>query len=261
MVPIFARRFRQFRKLMKLLPSRGFRRGLQFGVAAAVEHRTLLNGLPLATLLDVGANIGQFSLLARTLHPDVRIHAFEPLAQSADKFARLFGPDMLTSLHRCAIGPASVAGSMYVSGRADSSSLLPITEEQVRFAPGTGAVRTEQVAVRRLDEILRPADIARPALLKLDVQGYELSALHGCGRLLEAIDFVYVEVSFVALYLGQALADEIVEFLLTRGFSLAGANNPVFDGAGRCMQADFLFRRRAVPAANSISSIQAIESV
>jgi FkbM family methyltransferase len=216
-------------------------------VAASVEHLTLMKSIKLATLLDVGANVGQFSLLMRTLHPDVRIYAFEPLSQPARKFADLFRGDARTTLHRCAIGPESVANTtMYVSEENDSSSLLPVTEEQVRFAAGARTVGTEVVVVRRLDEIMNAADIVRPALLKLDVQGYELLALHGCGRLLDIVDFVYVEVSFITLYLGQALVDEVVRFLFAHQYSLSAVNNPVFDAAGRCLQADFLFGRRSV---------------
>jgi len=62
--------------------------------------------------------------------------------------------------------------------------------------------------------------IRDPALLKLDVQGFELSALQGCGRLLERFRYVYVEASFIELYVGQALATEVIGFLFSRGFNL-----------------------------------------
>ena len=239
-------RLRQLRKLMRLLPSGGFRRGLLHGVAASVEHLGLMRGIAPATLIDVGANVGQFSLLIRTLHPDVRIYAFEPLSRPAARFESLFHGDPRTTLRRCAIGPQTVTGmTMYVSEEDDSSSLLPVSDEQIRFAAGAKTVGTEAVTVARLDEILHPADIARPALLKLDVQGYELPALQGCGRLLDVVDFVYAEVSFMTLYHGQALADEVVRFLFANGFSFTAVNNPVFDAAGHCMQADFLFSHRS----------------
>jgi FkbM family methyltransferase len=238
-------RLRQLRKLIQLLPSRGFRRGLLHGVAASVEHLELMRSIAPATLIDVGANVGQFSLLMRTLHPETRIYAFEPLLGPAAKFEKLFHGDALTTLRRCAIGPRTVDGTiMYVSKDDDSSSLLKVSDEQIRFAAGAKTVGTEPVAVSRLDEILCAADIIRPALLKLDVQGYELLALQGCGQLLDVVDFVYAEVSFMTLYHGQALADEVVHLLFSKGFSLAAVNNPVFDGVGRCMQADFLFRSR-----------------
>ncbi len=246
MQALIRNRLRQLRKLMRLLPSHGFRRGLLHGVAASVEHLELMKGIAPATLIDVGANVGQFSLLMRTLHPDTRIYAFEPLSRPAAVFEKLFHGDAQTTLRRCAIGPRTVdQTAMNVSKDDDSSSLLPVSEEQVRFAAGAETVGTESVAVSRLDEILSAADIVRPALLKLDVQGYELLALQGCGQLLDVMDFIYAEVSFVTLYHGQALADEVVRLLFCKGFSLVAVNNPVFDSAGRCLQSDFLFSRRA----------------
>ena len=127
----------------------------------------------------------------------------------AHRFASLFAGDARTTLHRCAIGGGVRAqhDDGYVSHDDDSSSLLPVTDAQVHFAAGAKTVAAEQVEVRRLDEILNAADVVRPALLKLDVQGYELPALQGCGPLLDVMDFVYVEVSFMPLYAGQALVD------------------------------------------------------
>jgi len=93
-------RLRQLRKLMRLLPSRGFRRGLLHGVAASVEHLEVMRGIALSTLIDVDANVGQFSLLMRTLHPGTRIYAFEPLSRPAMKFESLFRGDAQTTLRR-----------------------------------------------------------------------------------------------------------------------------------------------------------------
>jgi hypothetical protein len=127
--------------------------------------------------------------------------------------------------------------TMYLHKNDDASSLLPHAK----------TVGTESVAVSRLDEILQADDIIRPSFLKIDVQGYELLALQGCGRLLDVMDFVYVEVSFMNRYQGQALADDVVRLLFANGFSLAAVNDPEFDGAGHCNQADFLFSRRPDP--------------
>ena len=234
---------RKFRKLLRLLPTRSYRRGLRFKVAASVEHQAIMRGVQIATLVDVGANVGQFSLLIRTLHPMARIFAFEPLSQAAGKFATLFDGDKLTSLHRFAVGEQSANTTMFVAKDDDSSSLLAATDDQVGYAAGARAVGTEPVEVRRLDEVLSAVDIVRPALLKLDVQGYELLALRSCGDLLRQFDQVYVEVSFITLYQGQSLAGEIVQFLFGHGFLITAVNNPVFDRMGRCLQADFLFRQ------------------
>jgi len=86
-------------------------------------------------------------------------------------------------------------------------------------------------------------DIQPPAFLKLDVQGFELEALRGCEDLLDRFACVYAECSFVEMYAGQALADEVIAWLRDRGFRLRGVHNMVYDRGGRAIQADFLFTR------------------
>jgi hypothetical protein len=81
-------------------------------------------------------------------------------------------------------------------------------------------------------------------LLKIDVQGAELSVLRGAEKTLESVDSIFVECSFVELYEGQALANEVIEFLAARGFSIAGVFGPAYDADGRCLQVDALFSRQ-----------------
>lgn len=102
-------------------------------------------------------------------------------------------------------------------------------------------VATETIQVSLLSQFLAPQDIESPALLKLDVQGYELEALKGCEDLLNRFTYVYVECSFVELYKGQALADEVIAWLRDRGFPLRGCYNMAYDWRGQAVQADFLF--------------------
>ncbi len=134
---------------------------------------------------------------------------------------------------------------MHISARDDPSSLLPIGTEQNRLFPGTAEVGTQRIRVGRLQEFVTVDDVSQPALLKLDVQGFELSALQGCEDLLGCFGWVYVECSFVELYEGQALADEVIAWLRERGFMLTGVYNMTYDAQGRAIQADFLFTRKS----------------
>jgi hypothetical protein len=144
-------------------------------------------------------------------------------------------------LHPIAIGPKRTTATIHISARDDSSSLLPISSLQNTLFPGTAERGTETIQVEPLSARLSEADIVSPALLKLDVQGYELKALEGCADLLSCFAYVYVECSFFELYVGQALADEVVEFLQDRGFRLRGIYNMTYDGDGKAVQADFFF--------------------
>lgn len=233
-------------KILQILRVPAWRRALLGQrVAAGVEHAGALRALPmLRTIVDVGANRGQFSLAARHFFPEAEITAFEPLAGPATTWRVVFADDARASLVGVALGPVSGDALLNVSGRDDSSSLLPITAEQEGLFPGTAQVGTEAVRVARLVDHLPVAEIQVPALLKIDVQGFELQVLAGCEDVLSRFDLIYAECSFIELYEGQALADEVIAWLRHRGFLLRGIYHVVYD-AGRAVQGDFLFARKA----------------
>ncbi|MGH9653684.1 MAG: FkbM family methyltransferase [Bryobacteraceae bacterium] len=208
-----------------------------------MEHTVALQDLRCRTVVDIGANRGQFSLLARELFPCAHIFGFEPLAGPARVYERVFAGDSLVKLHLGDIGSKAEERTMHVSARDDSSSLLPIGDEQARVFPGTHEVKTLAVQVVPLGSVLGETAMERPALLKLDVQGFELEALRGCERLLARFDHIYCECSFMEMHKGQSLADEVIAWLHERGFRLAGAYNMAYDAGGKSVQADFLFQR------------------
>ena len=212
----------QIQKLLRLSGNAEFRRGVRFGVGASVEHLGMMRSLDIATLVDIGANVGQFTLLTVALEPGVRVEAFEPLPGPAAVFRRLFAGNPRVTLHQVAIGPAESVATMNISRREDSSSLLPITALQTESFPGTERVGFEEVRVATLESQIEAERIREPALLKLDVQGYELEALRGCASMLHLIRYVYAELSFAELYEGQSMAHQVIAFLSQAGFTLAG---------------------------------------
>ena len=237
-----------FNKLIKLLrivflfDKRVFL-SLFYGVAASVEHKNLLSKMSCQSVVDIGANRGQFALIARYCFPDAYIFSFEPLPTPADVFRRVFKKDINIFLCEAAIGPIRDKIPMHVSAKDDSSSLLPITQLQSTIFPGTQEVGLVDVQVAPLNEFITESKIAQPALLKLDVQGFEYQALLGCESLLSTFDWVYCECSFVELYSGQVLASDLIAWLSTSGFKMTGVYNPSYDLQGATVQADLLFSR------------------
>jgi FkbM family methyltransferase len=232
------------KKLARILKSPYYRTRLfRHRVAAGVEHARVLSGLDCRTVVDIGANRGQFAMVARRCMPQARVISFEPLPTAAAKFRAVFTGDDRVTFHEVAIGPATGNATLHVSKRDDSSSLLPITATQVALFPGTAEADTANVRIAPLREFVTASDIRPPAFLKLDVQGFEMEALRGCEDLLDRFACVYAECSFVELYAGQALADEVIGWLRERGFKLRGVHNMDYDRGGRAIQADFLFGR------------------
>lgn len=233
------------RKLAAVLATPRWRRALlSQHVAAGVEHSVVLHQLgEVRTVLDIGANRGQFALAARHSFPAAQIVSFEPLPGPAMMYRAVFNGDALATLHEAAIGPVAGEAAIHLSARDDSSSLLPIAARQNALFPGTEEIGTQRIKVGRLVDYMNADAVNVPALLKLDVQGFELQALAGCEDLLARFTWVYVECSFVELYAGQAFADSVIAWLRQRGLPLRGVYNVSYDGSGRAIQADLLFGR------------------
>lgn len=206
-----------------------------------VEHIPVLKQLDVDGILDVGANRGQFTLACR-LALRAPIVAFEPIPQEAEVFQRVHGQTPGVRLIEAALGDHSGRARLHLSGRADSSSLLPIGARQEELFPETRAVGEIEVIVERLDRFQTHWPGCSRLLLKLDVQGFELQVLRGAPETLRNCAYVYAECSEVPLYDGQALRVEVASYLESHGFRAESRWNPHYR-AGELIQADYLFAR------------------
>jgi FkbM family methyltransferase len=237
----------RLKKLIEALVSwRPLKSLLMHGVLAGFEHKYVLS-MGFETIVDIGANKGQFALAARYFSPSAMIIAFEPLIGPATIFRKIFAGDMRVSLHCVAISDECGTLKMHVSKREDSSSLLPISAAQERLYPGTGEASTLDVDVGPLSTYVSKFDIRGKSLLKLDVQGYEYQVLMGCYDLINKFSYVYCEASFVELYINQKLAKDVIKWMEVNGFFLAGAYNFSYSKkSGQSIQADLLFKRQDI---------------
>lgn len=238
---------KRIKKLIATLASWRLIKALLFNrVLAGSEHHYVLN-LKFKTIVDIGANRGQFALAARQYCPDAMIIAFEPLIKPAVVFNRLFAGDQAVKLHNVAISEEEGSLEMHVSKRDDSSSLLPIAQAQSDLYPGTEEVSTHDVNVGPLHKYIATSEISGMALLKIDVQGYEYQVLVGCHDLINKFSYVYCEASFIELYSNQKLAKDVIEWMEGNGFFLAGAYNFSYSKKnGQAIQADLLFKRQDI---------------
>ena len=215
---------------------------IRHGIAAGIEHYSLVQYLAPGTLIDAGANKGQFSLLVRKLFPKTRIIAFEPLPKAADRYERLFRDDKHTTLHRLALDVNSGERTFYVADRGDSSSLFrPIRGLRVAF----GSTLSHEISVQtvRLDKMIDPKDLSTPVLLKIDVQGAEQQVIQSASHLLDYIDHIYVEILFAELYDGQSRVNNVFRELDTKGYRMRGVFNQVITSEYNATCADVLFTR------------------
>lgn len=134
---------------------------------------------PGATVYDVGANIGFYSLLAaRLAGPGGHVHAFEPVPASARAVERnAILNDMATiTVHEAAVGATEGEGTLLVVGEASWSHLA---------STGRHADTRAERPVRLVSiDGLVAAGLPAPAVAKVDVEGAELEVLEGMERTL-----------------------------------------------------------------------------
>jgi FkbM family methyltransferase len=173
------------------------------------------------TVLDVGANIGQFARAAWETWPLARIVAFEPLPEAAAVLRKTLDPAGGHRVDEVALGDFDGTVPFHSHHYHLSSSVLPSTDvarRRYRWAEESGSF---EVRIRRLDSLLDELSIVRPVLLKIDVQGFELHVLRGAEKTLALVDAVVVEQSFDESYEGQPTFAEVYEHLAGRGWRLA----------------------------------------
>jgi len=139
------------------------------------------------TVVDVGANIGVFSLWAASLIGSAgRIVSVEPTPVAFDYLQQNLGRlDIPIEMVRSACGDESgVLTLHYPPGRLSVASAEPRPDRTVSV----------DVPVERLSSIARDAGLDRVDFLKVDVEGLELEVLRGASDLLPVVGRLAMEV-------------------------------------------------------------------
>jgi FkbM family methyltransferase len=223
------------------------RRGLEL-VADPFGRRLvrMIHSRGIDTVIDGGANVGQFGQLLRSAGFAGRIYSVEPLSAAYAALAATAADDPRWTAERAAFSDAEGTLTINVSGNSVSSSALPMLDAHSSAAPESTYVGTESVRTVTVDAFVdrHGIDPAR-TLLKLDVQGYERQALEGAAGILPAVGVIETELSLRTLYDGQALIDDVLAYLRDRGFALHALTPVLRDPrTGEYLQFDGLLTRR-----------------
>lgn len=144
-----------------------------------LETRVISAALrPGDVFVDVGANIGFFSLLAaRLIGESGTVHAVEATPSTADLLDANIARNRIATIrvHRCAAGDRQASARMMVRDGGNIGSNYLALGDGAAGDPGA------TIPVRRLDQLLAGERIR---LIKLDIEGAEAMALRGAGDLL-----------------------------------------------------------------------------
>ncbi len=175
------------------------------------------------TVIDIGADIGQFAKEAREKIPQAQIYSFEPLSQTYKDLVRNMSEDTQWKSFNYGLGSQNQEMKITLNPHSPSSSLLEKSEFMEKVFPHTQGGSIETIKVRTLDSMAQDIKIEGPLLVKLDVQGYESEVIKGGVQIISKARVILIETSFFALYKQQPLFDDIYNTLRSLGFSYHGS--------------------------------------
>lgn len=194
----------------------------------------------LRCIVDVGANVGEWSAAVLELVSPAKLIVIEPGPAMFAQLREKFGGKSGIELHNVAIGEANGTTTLRVTRDSTGASLLSPREEMKELIGSNWTVENEvECPIRTLDGLL--AAVSEVSLLKIDVQGYEKEALAGATATLAKTKFLLIELNYMPQYEGGSWFGEIHE-LLTRkhGFVLVDATKPLRLN-GRASMSDALY--------------------
>jgi len=173
---------------------------------------------PVGTILDVGANVGNFAEAVAKRFPKTPIHAFEPLPGCFARLKSVAEKHPVIQPHPFAIGSEAGETEFHENDSAASSSLLEMTDRHRELWPKTANDHLTRVQVKTLDGFAKETPIKGPVFVKVDVQGFEMHVFRGGTDVLRDVAVIMAEVLFEPLYENQTDFLELQNFLAEHGF-------------------------------------------
>jgi FkbM family methyltransferase len=170
-----------------------------------------------SVILDVGANVGIFSLAALSATPRAQVHAFEPtphLARHLQETTTLNSLEGHLHVHPVALSDHSGWGHLVnCDGGGDNGGMNFLVS-----APRNEG-DSRPVETTTLDAVVERERISQIDLMKIDVQGHEAAVLRGARACLEKkqIKSILIELNW-GTDPSSCVATESIEILSSYGF-------------------------------------------
>lgn len=168
------------------------------------------NGFQPDFIIDVGAYHGEWSLAMRNIYPQSSLLMIEAQPSKKPVLEEVVrNANGKISYALCLLGEENKPGVPFYVHETVSSVL---SETEKRDQPFV------ELPMRKLDDVVMEQNSGFPAMIKLDVQGYELEVLKGAAQCLQHAEVVLMEVSLIEINKGAPLLDEVVAFMKAHHF-------------------------------------------
>jgi FkbM family methyltransferase len=213
-----------------------------------VQMGKWLSQLNIKTIIDVGANEGQFAMGISKVLPEAHIISFEPISSVfATLQANVKGLNV--TAHNYALSDADGTAEINISQNLVSSSILNMEDLHKNLYPQSSYVSKETITLKTLDGMINLAECKPNILLKIDVQGYENKVIGGGHNVIKNVAAVIIEFSYQPVYEGQWLFEETYDYFTSNGFKFLGFADQVLAKQSQLpLYGDAIFVKRELAA-------------
>ena len=202
---------------------------------------------PIRSIIDVGANSGQFAKAITGFFPEAEIYCVEPLQDVYNQLACwAIKQNGKVKTFNFALGDSKGISEIILhTDHNYSSSLLRTTNYAKSIYPKMKRQSPLAVNVTTLDLLVN--DLSTPLvgdiLIKLDVQGYEDRVIRGGMDTFRKARACILEINLDHLYEYQADFQDLIHLLYSLGYRYMGNLDQTYAGDGHVIFIDSVFIR------------------
>ena len=195
-----------------------------------------------SSVIDVGANVGQFGLDIRRYGFQGQIVSYEPVNETFELLTQTIRRHQPWKAIQLGLGAEESERLINISGNDGlSSSLLEMGSLHLENFPKSATVSQQKISISTIDNQLESLGILpQDIMLKLDVQGLEAEVLKGASKSLSKIPLCYLEVSIIPLYEGEISFLPILIELSKFGHEVIDVFRGIKASNGQLLQLDIL---------------------
>lgn len=170
-------------------------------------------------VLDIGGNIGQTALIiGHKVGKTGKVISFEPYPATIEKFERnLSLNDSISNvrLEKFGLGDRETKLLMHQDSVTNSGANR-VVHQSLKEKTGV-----EEISIRTLDSYIKEKNISKIDLIKIDVEGFEMSVLKGGQQTLsEYKPDLFIELSTENLKDQETSGEELIKFLENIGYKI-----------------------------------------
>lgn len=201
------------------------------------------------TVLDIGANKGQFAEKLIKFGYSKKIISFEPMQMAFDILKKKTEKyDNWIVNERVGFGNKVEERILNISINSVSSSILKLNKKHIIQEPTAKFFKKEKIKLTTLNSLLNDKKFKKKKIfIKIDTQGYEKNIILGASRVLKKIKGVMLEASILPLYRNENNFTKMIQFMKKKGFYVwaieRGFSNK---SSGRVLQLDIIFINKNV---------------